>query len=109
MKGNEYIKQRREALGISQRALAKKIRSRDGDWSISPQMMNCIEKGRRSYEPFIDDLADALMVDDWILCFYVGRFPKHLIDDFDGDHETIMEAYNAFVIKLRGDEEYYGR
>ena len=49
-----------------------------------------------------------MLVDDWILCFYVGRFPKYLIDEFDGDHETIMEAYKAFVIKLRGDEEYYG-
>lgn len=111
MKGHEYIKQRREALGMSQRALARKIRRLDGDGSISPQMMNCIEHGRRSYEPYIEDLADALLVDDWILCFYVGRFPKHLIDGYDGDNETIMKAYSAFVAKLRGEcdeTDYYG-
>lgn len=112
MKGHEYIKQRREALGMSQRALARRVRRLDGDGSISPQMMNCIEHGRRSYEHYIDDIADALMVDDWILCFYIGRLPKYLVDDYDGDHETIMEAYSAFVTKLRGEgcgeEEYYG-
>lgn len=112
MKGHEYIKQRREALGMSQRALARKIRRLDGDGSISPQMMNCIEHGRRSYEPYIDDLADALLVDDWILYFHVGRFPKQLIDNFNGDHDTIIEAYCAFATKLRGErcvyKEYYG-
>jgi transcriptional regulator with XRE-family HTH domain len=102
MTGHEYIRIRRVAIGKSQRNIASRIRRIDGDGSISPQMMNCIEHGRRSYKPYIADLADALMVDDWVLYFFLGEFPPSYIGAFDGDLEKVSNAFEAFRSTLRG-------
>ena len=103
MKGNEYIRIRRVAIGRSQRYIASCIRRLDGDGSISPQMMNCIEHGRRSYKPYIADLADALLVDEWVLYFFLGEFPPEYIGSFDGDLEKVSNAFDAFRSALRGE------
>lgn len=105
MKGHEYIKQRREALGMSQRALARKVRRLDGDGSISPQMMNCIEHGRRCYESYVTDLSTALEVDPWVLYFYLGRIPFYFIDGLKVDDNTIINAYEAFNYVIRHNSE----
>jgi transcriptional regulator with XRE-family HTH domain len=105
MTGYKYITQRRQALGITQRELASRLRRIDGDGSISPQMMNCIEHGRRSYEPYVKDLSTALMVDPWVLHFYLGQIPSYFIDGLTVDDATIVNAYEAFNYVIRHNSE----
>ena len=110
MKGHKYITLRREHIGMTQRELASKIRRTDGDGSISPQLMNCIEHGRRSFKPYITDLSYALKIDTWVLHFYLGQIPSYFIDGLDVDDTTIVNAYEAFnyVIRHNSETDGYG-
>ena len=105
MTGPKYITQRREALGMTQRELASRLRRTDGDGAISPQLMNCIEHGRRSFKPYVKDLSIALEVDAWVLYFYLGQIPSYFIDGLDVDDTTIVNAYEAFNYVIRHNSE----
>jgi len=100
--GPEFIVARRKHLGLSQRDLASMLKRTDGDGSISPQLMNCIEHGRRSYKPYIRDLATALEVDDTVLWFFIGEIPaRYRIMPSDFDLARIRLAYMTFAETLR--------
>ena len=58
----EVIVTRRKELGMSQRELARKVFNTDGS-HISPQIMNCIEKGRRDGSQYINQIANVLQLD----------------------------------------------
>ena len=58
----EVIVSRRKELGMSQRELARKVFNTDGS-HISPQIMNCIEKGRRDGSQYITQIASVLQID----------------------------------------------
>jgi transcriptional regulator with XRE-family HTH domain len=58
----EVIVSRRKELGMSQRELARKVFNTDGS-HISPQIMNCIEKGRRDGSQYINQIASVLQID----------------------------------------------
>ena len=99
MKSYEFVVTRRKQLGISQRELAGMIKRLDGDGSISPQLMNCIEHGRRPYKPYMQDLAKALQVDELVLACLIGYIPEKyraLPDNLD----NIPKAYYAFWQEL---------
>jgi len=58
----EVIVTRRKELGMSQRELARNVFNADGS-HISPQIMNCIEKGRRDGSQYINQIASVLQID----------------------------------------------
>jgi transcriptional regulator with XRE-family HTH domain len=58
----EVIVSRRKKLGMSQRELARKVFNADGS-HISPQIMNCIEKGRRDGSQYINQIASVLQIE----------------------------------------------
>ena len=62
MTTGEVIVTRRKELGMSQRELARNVFNADGS-HISPQIMNCIEKGRRDGSQYINQIANVLQLD----------------------------------------------
>jgi DNA-binding XRE family transcriptional regulator len=62
MTTGEVIVTRRKELGMSQRELARNVFNADGS-HISPQIMNCIEKGRRDGSQYITQIASVLQLD----------------------------------------------
>jgi hypothetical protein len=73
------------------------LKRTDGDGSISPQLMNCIEHGRRSYRPYVRDLATALEVNDAALWFFLGEIPEqYRVLPYNFDLSRIQKAYSAF-------------
>ena len=105
MTGAAFIVSRRNELGITQRQLASMVKRLDGDGSISPQLMNCIEHSRRSYKPYIKDLARALQVHDSVLAFFIGHIPARYTLGVKVDISRIPDAYLAFMNVLTNNRE----
>jgi transcriptional regulator with XRE-family HTH domain len=106
MSGPEFVVARRKQLGLSQRDLAGLIKRTDGDGSISPQLMNCIEHGRRTYRPYVRDLAKALEVHDTVLWFFIGEIPeRYRVITEKVNLARIQSAYLAFLMELQGATE----
>ena len=105
MTGSDFIVSRRNELGITQRQLASMVKRLDGDGSISPQLMNCIEHGRRPYKPYIKDLARALQVHESVLSFFIGHIPARYTLGVEVDISRIPDAYLAFMNVLTNKHE----
>jgi DNA-binding XRE family transcriptional regulator len=62
MTTGEVIVTRRKELGMSQRELARNVFNANGS-HISPQIMNCIEKGRRDGSQYLSQIASILQIE----------------------------------------------
>jgi transcriptional regulator with XRE-family HTH domain len=91
-----FIRQRRKALGLTQRQLAARVRFEDGH-SISGPYLNEIEHDfrRPPRAHMIRQFAAAINVSADVLFFLVGRLPDDL-HDTDVTHEEVVAAFQAF-------------
>lgn len=97
MTGFQFIRQARFKAGMSQRQLALLIKRIDGDGSVSAQFVNCIEHGRRTYKPYIHDLAVALNVSELALYYFLGELPPlYGCYDQEFDLGRVCQAFEAF-------------
>lgn len=91
-----YIAAARTQLGLSQRALAERIRREDGQ-SISPQYLHDIEYDRRtpSADHLIRQFGKALKLDTDYLYYLVGRIPQDICR-LPLDEADVAKVMNIF-------------
>jgi transcriptional regulator with XRE-family HTH domain len=98
----QTIAEARKKAGLSQKALAARIKKEDGS-PISPQYLNDLEWDRRnSPSPhFLHQLAAELHLPEEYLVVMAKQYPEDL---HDGPHppETVQAAFRAFRKELKG-------
>ena len=85
----------RKAAGLTQKAVAERLRRADGR-NVLPPYLNDLEHDRR-YPPeneVIEQLARILKISADVLYFYARRMPGDIMRDFD--EGSIEAAYRAF-------------
>ena len=94
------IRERRKALGPTQRQLASRVRFEDGH-SISAPYLNDIEHDLRKppRAHLIEQFAQALSVNADLLVYLAGRLPQD-IRDRDASHEEVVRACQVFRQRL---------
>ena len=95
----EVIVRARKAAGLTQKAVAERLRRGDGR-RILPPWLNDLEHGRR-YPPenaVIEQLSKILNISADVLYFYASRVPVDV--DGDLDDGTIEAAYQAFRTRI---------
>jgi transcriptional regulator with XRE-family HTH domain len=98
------IRERRKALGLTQRELATRVRFEDG-YSISPTYLCLIEHDL--YKPLkhiITQLVRALGMNPDVLFYLAGRVPPHACE-FDATNKQLEAAFEAFRRVLRDGAE----
>jgi len=96
-----FIRQRRKAIGLTQREFAARILFEDGH-AISLPYLNHLEHNLRKppRAHMIEQFAEALGVKCEVLFFLVGRLPDDIqVVDASDDH--VIEAFRAFRERLR--------
>lgn len=90
------IRERRKALGLTQRQLAARVRFEDGH-ALSEPYLNDIEHDLRRppRDHIVAQLAQALEVNPEVLFFFAGRLPQE-ISDLGASHAEIEAAFVAF-------------
>jgi len=90
------IRERRKALGLTQRQLAARVRFEDGH-PLSEPYLNDIEHDLRRppRDHIVAQLARALEVDPVVLFFFAGRLPRE-ISEQETSHAAIEAAFAAF-------------
>ena len=100
----QMIREKRQALGLSQKELASQIKKEDGS-SVSPQYQNDIEFDRRDppselmikqYAKFLDFPVDSLFL-------AAGKVPKDVKAFATERPEEARNVFRAFR-KNRGDD-----
>ena len=94
------VRQRRKALGLTQRELAARVRFEDGR-SISATYLCLIEHDL--YKPrqhIIPQFARVLGTNPDVLFYRVGRVPPDVCE-FDATNEQLEAAFEAFRRVLR--------
>ncbi|MGO9263998.1 MAG: helix-turn-helix domain-containing protein [Candidatus Binataceae bacterium] len=96
-----FIRQRRKAIGLTQREFAARIHFEDGH-AISLPYLNHLEHNLRkpSRAHMIEQFAEALGVKCEVLFFLVGRLPDD-IQVVDASDDQVIEAFQAFREQLR--------
>jgi transcriptional regulator with XRE-family HTH domain len=97
----EFIRQRRKAIGLTQREFAARIHFEDGH-AISLPYLNHLEHNLRKppRAHMIAQFAEALSVKSEVLFFLVGRLPDD-IQLVDASDDQVIEAFRAFREHLR--------
>ena len=94
------IRERRMALGLTQRALATRVRF-EGGHSISPTYLCLIEHGLyKPREYIIAELASALGMSPDVVFYLVGRVPPDVCE-LEATNEQLEAAFEAFRRVLR--------
>jgi transcriptional regulator with XRE-family HTH domain len=97
----DFIRQRRKAIGLTQREFAARIHFEDGH-AISLPYLNHLEHNLRRppRAHMIEQFAEALRVKCEVLFFLVGRLPDD-IQVVDASDDQVIEAFRAFREHLR--------
>jgi transcriptional regulator with XRE-family HTH domain len=97
----DFIRQRRNAIGLTQREFAARIHFEDGH-AISLPYLNHLEHNLRRppRAHMIEQFAEALSVKCEVLVFLVGRLPDD-IQVVDASDDQVIEAFRAFREHLR--------
>jgi len=101
----EVVAEARRAQGLTQKALAARLKKKDGA-SIGLAYINDIEHNRRNPPAphFVAQLADVLGVPYDVLRFYAWRLDEEVLSrQDDPSRERIVAAYAAFRRELRGE------
>src|SRR5229473_667541 len=96
-----FIRQRRKAIGLTQREFAARILFEDGH-AISLPYLNHLEHDLRKppRAHMIEQFAEALGVKCEVLFFLVGRLPDDM-QVVDASDDQVIEAFRAFREHLR--------
>jgi transcriptional regulator with XRE-family HTH domain len=96
----QVIVARRKTAGLTQKAVAARLRRSDGR-TVLPPYLNDLEHDRRHppENALIEQLAEILKVSPDLLYFYARRLPPDVEGDFD--EGSIEVAYRAFRKELR--------
>lgn len=94
------IVEARKAAGLTQKAVAQRLRRGDGR-AVMPTYLNYLEHDRRRppESTLIEQLAEVLKVSPDFPYFYARCLPTNVEDDFD--ERSIQVAYAALREKLR--------
>jgi transcriptional regulator with XRE-family HTH domain len=101
----EVVAEARTVRGLTQKALAAKIKKKDAT-TIGFAYINDIEHNRRKppVPHFIAQLAQVLGVPQDVFRFYGRRLDEEVFSRYDDpSHERIVAAYVAFKRKLGGE------
>ena len=100
----EVVAETRRARGLTQKALAARLKKKDGA-TIGLAYINDIEHNRRNPPAphFVAQLAEVLGVPHDVLRFYAHRLDEKVLREHgDPSPERIVAAYAAFKQELRG-------
>jgi len=100
----EVVAETRRARGLTQKALAARLKKKDGA-TIGLAYINDIEHNRRNppASHFVAQFAEVLGVPHDVLCFYARRLDEKVLrEQGDPSPERIVAAYAAFKRELRG-------
>ncbi len=101
----EVVAETRRARGLTQKALAARLKKKDGA-TIGLAYINDIEHNRRNPPAphFVAQLAEVLAVPHDVLRFYAQRLDEEVLPQQDDPpSERIVAAYAAFKRELRGE------
>ncbi len=96
-----FIRQRRKAMGLTQRDFAARIHFEDGHAISLPYLKHLehnLRKPPRAH--MIEQFAEALGVKCEVLFFLVGRLPDD-VQVVDVSDDQVIEAFRAFRQHLR--------
>jgi transcriptional regulator with XRE-family HTH domain len=100
----EVIAELRKERGLTQKALAARLKKKDGT-TLGTAYVNDIEHDRRGppAAEFVRQLAEVLETPLEVLQFYAGRLPAETQDERrkDPSQEQIVAAYRAFRKELQ--------
>lgn len=92
----EVIRNRRLALGISQRTLASNIRGAVNPY-CSPQTMNNIEHDDRLGEQYWQSLSDKLGIPMEVFIYYGMLAHINMMPSIEYPYEVIQNAFKAMT------------
>jgi len=99
----EVVSSARQALGLSQRQLAARVKKEDGK-HISPQYLNDIERERRiaPSEDVILHLAQVLKLEPDYLCGLAQVWPADILAKIQhSSPKSVHKAFRAFRKTLK--------
>jgi transcriptional regulator with XRE-family HTH domain len=97
---SEVIRYRRLLLGISQRALAEKLRTKEGK-HCSPQTLNNIEMGLRSGRAYWDSMSMHLSI-PYAVFIYYGELKDHGYPMLSFPYADIERSLDGVMTSING-------